>query len=146
MTHPLEANTVKAAARDTRATAEGKDCQWLQRDKYRHIGTGACRVVLLSHETFGRAGPAVFAFLNEIEECAASSGVASKRKLWENAIHYLSKTLCQSITQQVLAVVPLCARLNGHPVVAGLPVPTNDLIPVNGAGRPDCRSSPLQTP
>ena len=30
------------------------------------------------------------------------------------------------------ATVPLRARLNGRPVVAGLPVPTDDLVPVAG--------------
>ena len=34
--------------------------------------------------------------------------------------------------RQVLATVPLRARLNGRPVVAGLPVPTDDLVPVAG--------------
>ena len=34
------------------------------------------------------------------------------------------------ITRQVLATVPFRARLNGHPVVAGLPAPTDDLVPV----------------
>ena len=31
-----------------------------------------------------------------------------------------------------LATVPLPARLNGHAVVAGLPVPTGDLAPAAG--------------
>ena len=44
----------------------------------------------------------------------------------------LSTTLCRGITRQVLATVPLSARLNGRPVVTGLPVPTDDLIPVAG--------------
>ena len=44
----------------------------------------------------------------------------------------LSKTLCRGVTRQVLATVLLLARLNGHPVVAGLPVPPDDLIPVAG--------------
>ena len=44
----------------------------------------------------------------------------------------LSTTLCRGITRQVLATVPLRARLNGRPVVAGLPVPTDDLVPVAG--------------
>ena len=52
------------------------------------------------------------------------------------AVHYrcsdLSTTLCRGITGQVLAPVPLRARLNGHPVVAGLPLPTGDVIPVAG--------------
>ena len=41
-------------------------------------------------------------------------------------------TLCRGITRQVLATVPVRARLNGRPVVAGLPVPTDDLVPVAG--------------
>ena len=44
----------------------------------------------------------------------------------------LSTTLCRGITTQVLATVPLRAHLNGHRVVAGLPVPTDDLIAVAG--------------
>ena len=44
----------------------------------------------------------------------------------------LSSTLCQGITRQVLATVPLRARLNGHPAVAGLPVLTDDMDPVAG--------------
>ena len=44
----------------------------------------------------------------------------------------LSTTLCRGIKRQVLATVPLRARLIGRPVIAGLPVPTDDLIPVAG--------------
>ena len=44
----------------------------------------------------------------------------------------LPTTLCRGITRQVLATVPLRARLNGRPVVAGLPVPTDDLVPIAG--------------
>ena len=42
----------------------------------------------------------------------------------------LSMPLCRGITRQVSATVPLRARQNGHPVVAGLP--TDDLIPTAG--------------
>ena len=136
MTHPFAASAVKAAARDTGATANWKHS--LKRDNYSRAGTVACRFVLLSHEMFGRAGPATFALLNEIAEFAASSGVASKRNLVEHAMRGLSTTLCRGITRQVLATVPLCARLNGHPVVAGLPVPTDDLIVVADASE-HCR-------
>ena len=73
-----------------------------------------------------------FALLNEIAEFAAGSGVVSKRILLENAMRDLSTTLCRRITRQVLATVPLRVRLNGRPVVAGLPVPTDDLVPVAG--------------
>ena len=120
VTHPL-ASAVKAAARDTGATAKGKDS--LKRDKYSRTGTGACRFDPLSHETFGRAGPAVFALLNEIAEFVAGSRIVSKKKFLKNAMRDLSTTL---------ATVPLRARLNGRPVVAGLPVPTDDLVPVAG--------------
>ena len=44
----------------------------------------------------------------------------------------LCTTLYRGTPLQVLATVPLRARLNGRPVVAGLPVPTDDLIPVAG--------------
>ena len=44
----------------------------------------------------------------------------------------LSTTLCRGITRQVLATVPLRARPNGHPVVAGLHMLTDDLVPVAG--------------
>ena len=44
----------------------------------------------------------------------------------------LSTTLCRAITRQVFATVPLRALLNGRPVVAGLPVPSDDLVPVAG--------------
>ena len=89
-------------------------------------------VVPLTHETFGQAWPAAFALLNEIAEFAASSGVVCKNILLANGMRNLSTTLCQEITRQVLATVPLRARVNGHPVVAGLSVRTDDVIPVAG--------------
>ena len=130
VTHPLAASAVKAAARDTGATAKGKDS--LKRDKYSRIVMGAYRFVPLSHETFGRAGPAAFALLNEIAEFAAGPGVVSKRIFFVNAMRDRSTTLCRGITRQVVATVPLRARLNGRPVFAGLPVPTDDLVSVAG--------------
>ena len=54
----------------------------------------------------------------------------SKRIFLENAMLDRSPGLRQYM--QVHATVPLRARLNGHTVVAGLPVPTDDLIPVAG--------------
>ena len=116
VTHPLAASAVKAAARDTGATAKGKDS--LKRDKYCRTGTGACRFVPLSHETFGRAGPAAFALLNEIVEFAASSGVVSKKIFFEDAMRDLSTTLCREMTWQVLATVPFSSsagKSNCHP-------------------------------
>ena len=130
MTNLLAASAVKAAARDTGAPAKGKDL--FKRDKYSRTGTGACRFDPLSHETFARAGPEASAVLNETAEFAESPGVVSKRIFFENAMRNLSMTLCRGITTQVLATVPLRAHLNGHPVITGLPVPTDDLIPVEG--------------
>ena len=101
-------------------------------DKYSRTGTGARRCVPLNHETFGRAGPTAFALLNEIAAFAASSGVVSKRMFLDNAMRDLSATLCRGITRQVLAKVPLRARMNDRAVVAGLSVPTDDLVPVAG--------------
>ena len=54
----------------------GKDS--LKRDKYSRTGSGACRIVPMSHEAFGRAGPAALAFLNEVAEFAVSSGLVSE--------------------------------------------------------------------
>ena len=134
MTHPLAASAVQAAARNTGAAAKGKDS--LKRDRYSRIGTGPCLLGPLSHETFGRPGPAAFGLSIKTAEFAASSGVVCKRKFLENAMRNLSTTLRRGITWLVLATVPLRARLNGHPVVAELPMPTGDLIPVAGEPPP----------
>ena len=77
-----------------------------------------------------RAGPAAVALLNDIAEFVSSYLVVSKRFFLENAMRNQSTTLCRGITRQVLSSVPLRARLNGHPMVAGLPVPTVDLVPI----------------
>ena len=68
-------------------------------------------------------GPAAFALRNETEGVAASSGHAfvSKTVFLDDAMHDLSATLCRGITRQVLATVPLHARLNGHRTGSGLP-------------------------
>ena len=54
VTRRLADSAVAAAAWTTGATAEAKDA--LKRNKYSRIGTGACRFVPRSHETYGRAG------------------------------------------------------------------------------------------
>ena len=74
MTHP---NITTANTKHDTPKHKGKDS--LKRDKYSRAGAGACRFVPLSHETFGRAGPAAFALLNEIAEFAAGSGAVCKR-------------------------------------------------------------------
>ena len=76
--------------------------------------------------------PAAFALLNKNAEFVASCGVVLKRFPLKNAMRDLSTTLCRGIPWQALPAVPLRARLNGHPVVAELPAPTNHLIPVAG--------------
>ena len=60
----------------------------------------------------------------------ASAGTV--KNLLENAMRDMSTILCQAVTWEVLGTVLLRARLNRHPVVAGLPEPTDDLIPVAG--------------
>ena len=67
---------MEAAARDSGSAAITM-CS-LKPHKYSRTGTGACLLVPLNHERFGRAGPATFADLNEIVEFAARSGGGSK--------------------------------------------------------------------
>ena len=107
VTHPLASSAVVTAAWGTGASAEAKDA--VKRDKYSRTGTGACRFVPLSHETYGRAGPPAFALLHELAEFAASTGVVSKKILMENAMRDLPTT-CRSIARQVLASASLRAR------------------------------------
>ena len=121
---------MRAAAREAGTSARLRDQQ--KRDKYGRSGTGACRFVPLSHETFGRAGQPAFALLNEIAEFAADMGAVSKRVFLRNAMRDLSTTLCRGVTRQVLAAAPLRRRLMGEAVLPGLPVPTDDLLPVAG--------------
>ena len=77
-------------------SAEAKDA--LKRDKYGRTGTGACRFVPLSHETYGRAGPPAFALLHELAEVAASTGAVSKNIFMENAMRdrLLSQPACSA--------------------------------------------------
>ena len=125
VTHPLASSAVAAAAWGTGESAESKDA--LKRDKYGRTGTGACRFVPLSHETYGRAGRPAFALLYELAEFAASTGAVSKKIFMENVMRELSTTLCHGIARQVLASAPLRARLDGRPVLPGQPIPTDGL-------------------
>ena len=61
--------------------ADAKDA--LKRNKHSRTGAGACRFVLLSHETYGRADPAAFDLLNEIAEYAAGTGYVSEKLFME---------------------------------------------------------------
>ena len=123
MTHPFASSSVAAAAWGTGVSAKAKDA--LKRDKFGHTGTGDCRFVPLSHETYGRAGPAAFALLHELAEFASSTGGISKKVFMEHAMCGLSTTLCRGIARQVLASAPLQARLDVRPVLPGRPVPTD---------------------
>ena len=117
MTHPLAASAVAAAAWTTRATAEAKNA--LKRNKYSRTGTGACRFVPPSRETYGRAGPEAFALLNEIAEYASGIGSVSKKVCMENAMRDLSTILCRGVARQVIASMPLQAQ-NEREAVVGL--------------------------
>ena len=70
-THPLASSPAAAASWGTGVSAEAKDT--LKRDNYGRTGTGACRFVPLSHETYGRAGPPAFALLHELAGLDRSS-------------------------------------------------------------------------
>ena len=124
-THPLESSAVAATAWGTGVSAEAKDA--LKRDKYSRTGTGACRFVPLSHDTYGRAVPPAFALLHELAEFAASTRAVSKKIFMENAMRDLTTTLYRGIALQVLTSVPLRARLDGRPVLPGRPFPPDGL-------------------
>ena len=127
---PLARSHVKAASRTDGATAAKAEAY--KRTKYSTTGTGVCKFVPLAHETYGRAGPEAYRFLNSIAEVAAGSGAVSKRKFLENAMRRLSTTLCRGVARQARAAAPLRARLVGRAVMAGLDMPTDDLIPQLG--------------
>ena len=127
-THPLASSKLgRAAAKDAAAACKSEADKVR---KYERTGTGACAFVPLAHETFGRAGPAAFAFLNKIAGAVLSSGAASRRVFLHHATRDLSTTLCRAVARQVRACAPLMARLMGKPVLAGLAVPTDDLLPL----------------
>ena len=79
VTHPISSSAIATAAWGTGVSAKAKDA--LKRGKYGRTGTGACRFVPLSHETYGRAGCPAFALLHELAEFAASTGAVSKKDL-----------------------------------------------------------------
>ena len=124
--YPLAASAVAAACTKW-ATAEASDALKRNNLKYGRTGTGACSSVPLRHETYSRAGPEAFALLNEIAECAAGIGSVSKKLFMEDAIRYLSTTLCRGVARQVIASMPLQARIDGRAERPGLPVPTEGL-------------------
>ena len=70
--------------------------------------------------------PQARALLHELAESAALTGAVSIKIFMESGMRDLSTTLC-GITRQVLASALLRVRLDGRPVLPGLPVPTNGL-------------------
>eukprot|EP00892_Ulva_mutabilis_P005628 jgi/Ulvmu1/3437/UM016_0056.1 len=125
VTCPVAPSRVVAAANTPGAAAQLMDDR--KRDKYGRCGTGACRFVSLSHETFGRVDTGAFAFLNKIADFAAASGAVSRRAFLQNVMCELSTTLCRGVTRQVLAAAPLRMRLAGGAVVPGHDVPSDVL-------------------
>ena len=96
MIHPLIASAVQAAARDTGATAKGKNR--LRRDMYSCTSTGACRFHPLSHEMFGRAGPVALSLLN-VQYCGVCGKLRGcvQESVLENVMRDLYTTLCRGI-------------------------------------------------
>ena len=119
----------------------------LERDKYAygHCSTGACRLVLPSHDTFGPPGPSSGACGQIIETAdftATSSEGCGQGTCLDNAMCGLPTTLCpvpwarvKLGTSQVRTSVPLSARLDGHPVLAVVPVPADGLGPCGDLNR-----------
>ena len=130
VTHPLAPSVVGRAAASGGAAARAAESA--KRRKYDRLGTGATAFVPLAHETFGRLGPAAFRFLNKVADGAASSGAVSRRVFLRNSLRRLSCAMCRAVVRQVRASAPLMARLVGKPVLAGLGVPTDDLLPLVG--------------
>ena len=106
-----------------RTSQRGKNKNgWLIMTGWDSVGTQTSLVSsphqlqIVPAETYGRAGPPAFALFHELAEFAASTGAVSEMTL-ENAMRDLSTTLCRGIARQVLASVPLRARLDGRPVL-----------------------------
>ena len=86
---------------------------------------GACRFVLLSHDTFGRAGPAAFDLLN------SNMRLRSLRQVLGlcPTTFFHGERHARSVQDPVLRDHEASPR---HCTVAGVPVPTDDLVPVAG--------------
>ena len=77
VTHLLASSELAAAAWGTGVSAEAKDA--LKRDKYGRAGMCVCRLVPLSYDMYGQAGPPVLSLLHEHAELAAATGAVCKR-------------------------------------------------------------------
>ena len=75
------------------------------------------------HGTYGRAGREAFALLNEIAQYAAGIGSVWQNIFMENAMLDPSNSPCRWFARQVIASMPLQARMDGRAVLPGLPVP-----------------------
>ena len=126
MTHPLASGSVAEASASDGAAAKAMEVKkW---NKYARLHEGAFEFVPLAHETFGRAGPAAYRFLNRIADVAASSGSVCRRTFLRHAMQDLSATLCRGVAAQVRGSAPFLGRLAGKPVLPGLSVPSDDLV------------------
>lgn len=78
--------------------------------------------------------PRTCACLNKIMDAPSSLGTVSWGVFLHHVIRGLSTTLCRAgpVTSQVRACVPRMALLMGKPVLAGLAVPTDDLLSLAG--------------
>ena len=102
MSHLLVGSAVAAAVWTTGPSVEAKDA--LKRNKCSSTGSGASRLVPLSHETYGSAGPEAFALLNMIGEYAAGIRSVSKKMLLEKTMRDLSRNLCWGVTRVARSV------------------------------------------
>lgn len=106
------------------------DAWYRHRGLRRATGTCACRLKSIVPRV-----PAACALLSEFAEPA---GIPERTGLRQReCCSRMPESVtgprpgCRGFTRELLAAVPLCARLNGHPVVPGLglPVPTPDRVP-----------------
>ena len=77
VTHQLASSAVAAALWGTAVSSEAMIC--VEAGQVRPYRYGRVQPFPLSHETYGRAGPAAFALLHELAEFAASTGAVSKK-------------------------------------------------------------------
>ena len=80
VTHPRASSAVVAAAWGIGVSAEVNDA--LTRDKYGRTGTGACRFVPLSHETYGRAEPRPLRFSVSLQSLRPRMEQSPSRFTW----------------------------------------------------------------
>lgn len=122
--HPGADTFVGAAAVVAGSAAQVRDAQ--KYAKYNSAGSAVYRFVPLSHESFGRMGAPASRLLNELANCACSTGAVEKPRFVESALRELSVTLCRGNHRLVSAYAAINTRMNGSALIPGLPVPTTD--------------------